>query len=36
MWLLSGCQMMTSVDDLLTLPQLPLEYTGLSQQIEGL
>lgn len=33
---LGGCELTTSVEDLLTLPQLSLEYTGLSRQIESL
>ena len=34
--LLGGCQFNDSVEDLLTLPQLPLEYEELSQQINDL
>ena len=34
--LLGGCQFTASVDELLTLPQLSLEYEGLSQQIDNL
>lgn len=34
--LLGGCQFTASVEDLMTLPQMPLEYEGLSQQIESL
>ena len=35
-FLLGGCQLTTSVEELLTLPQLSLEYEGLSQQIDDL
>lgn len=34
--LLGGCQFVASVEELMTLPQMPLEYEGLSQQIESL
>ncbi|MBQ0038069.1 MAG: hypothetical protein KBS74_05295 [Clostridiales bacterium] len=34
--LLGGCQFTASVEDLLTLPQMPLEYTGLSKEIDSL
>ena len=33
--LLTGC-VGTSVEELMTLPQLPMQYTGLSKQIDEL
>ncbi len=35
-WVLSACGMDNSVEDMFTLPRVPDEYTGLSQQIEQL
>lgn len=35
-WLLSGCSFFSSAEGLFTLPQLPIEYTDLSEQIRGL
>ena len=35
-WLLSGCSAPSSAEELFTLPQLPIEYTGLSRQISDL
>ena len=34
--LLTGCHMDESVEKLFTLPEIPLAYEGLSQQIDGL
>ncbi len=34
--MLSGCIFTTAVEDMLTLPQLPMEYAGLSEQISKL
>lgn len=34
--LLSGCMMSASVEDLYSLPQLPVEYQALSAQIESI
>ena len=36
MWVLAGCGMDGTVEDLFTLPRIPDEYTGLNQQIEAL
>lgn len=36
MWVLAGCGMDNSVEDMFTLPRIPDEYTGLSQKIEAL
>ncbi len=35
-WLLSGCSFFASAESLFTLPQLPIEYTDLSDQIHVL
>ncbi len=35
-WLLSGCSFFSSAESLFTLPQLPIEYTDLSDQIHAL
>ena len=35
-WLLSGCSFTASAESLFTLPQLPIEYTDLSGQIQDL
>ena len=35
-WLLSGCSFFSSAESLFTLPQLPIEYTDLSDQIQAL
>ena len=35
-WVLAGCGMDNSVEDMFALPRIPDEYTGLSQQIEEL
>ena len=35
-WVLAGCGMNNSVEDMFALPRIPDEYTGLSQQIEEL
>ena len=36
LWVLAGCGMDNSVEDMFALPRIPDEYTGLSQQIEEL
>ena len=35
-WLLGGCAAPSSAESLFTLPQLPIEYTDLSRQINDL
>ena len=35
-WLMSGCSFFSSAESLFTLPQLPIEYTDLSNQIRAL
>jgi len=35
-WLLSGCSFFSTAESLFTLPQVPIEYTDLSEQIQAL